>query len=118
MKIFIIVAIFLFPAQMLADDVVAPKDSIIAPNVFSPNGDGINDIFEVRSENGNKVLLEIRTRTGVLVFRIEAVRCRWDGFSLSGQEMPEGVYFYTAITTEIYDSSPVVKRSGFVHLYR
>ena len=95
-----------------------PTDSIIAPNIFTPNGDGRNDVFEVRSRNGNKVALKIYTRTGVLIFSIEAERCRWDGYSLSGQEMANGVYFFTAETVVIYDSSPKVSKSGFVHLFR
>jgi len=92
-----------------------PTDSIIAPNVFTPNGDGINDVFEVTSRNGNVVSLRVYTRAGVLVFSIQAVRCRWDGYSLSGQQMATGVYYYTA---EIVGSSPRISTSGFVHLYR
>ena len=93
----------------------APNDSIIAPNVFTPNGDGQNDVFEVKTKNGNKLALKVFTRTGVLVFNIEAKRCRWDGCSLSGQPMANGVYFWTAETTDI---SPKVSRCGYVHLYR
>ena len=98
-------------AQQTPDD-----DTIIAPNVFTPNGDGINDVFEVRSKEGNKVALKIFTRAGVLLFEIEAERCRWDGYSLSGQKMPTGVYFYTAQI--IGSSSKSSRKNGFVHLYR
>ena len=95
-----------------------PKDSIIAPNVFTPNGDGRNDIFEVRSMNGNVVLLKIYTRAGALVFSIEAERCRWDGCTLSGRPLASGIYYWTAETTEIYDSSPKTSRADFVYLFR
>ncbi len=91
------------------------NDSIVAPNVFTPNGDGVNDVFEVTSKEGNTVSLKVFTRAGVLVFSIEAKRCRWDGYSLGGQEMANGVYYYTA---EVPGSSPKVKKAGFVHLYR
>ena len=90
-------------------------DSIIAPNIFTPNGDGQNDVFEVKSKNGNKVALKVFTRAGVLVFSIEAKLCCWDGCSLSGQPMANGVYYWTAETTDV---SPKISRSGFVHLYR
>ena len=90
-------------------------DSIIAPNVFTPNNDGENDVFEVKSRDGNAVLLKIYTRAGVLVYSIEAKFCRWDGYSLNGQEMASGIYYYTA---EIRDLSPKVSKCGFVHLYR
>lgn len=91
------------------------NDSIIAPNVFTPNGDETNDVFEVTSKNGNIVSLKIFTRAGVLIFSIQAKQCRWDGNSQSGQEMAGGVYYYTA---EVSGSSPKVRKAGFVHLYR
>ena len=90
-------------------------DSIIAPNVFTPNNDGKNDVFEVKSKDGNVVSLKVYTRAGVLIFSIEAKICRWDGYSLSGQKMASGVYYYTA---EVRGSSPKVSKCGFVHLYR
>ena len=93
----------------------APSDTIVAPNVFTPNGDGKNDVFEVVSKGNNVVTLKIFTRAGVLVFSSEAKRCRWDGFSLNGQEMANGVYYYTA---EVPGSSPKVSKCGFLHLYR
>jgi len=98
------------------------NDSIIAPNVFTPNGDGENDVFEVTTKavvdgvgTPKDVSLKIYTRAGVLVFSISAKRCIWDGRSLSGEKMAEGIYFYTA---EVRDTSPKISKSGFVHLYR
>ena len=96
--------------------VQADNDSIIAPNVFTPNGDGHNDFFIVRSSNEQDVVvLNIYTRAGVLVFSIEAKLCVWDGSSLSGEPMANGVYFYTA---EVRGSSSTIPKCGFVHLFR
>lgn len=93
----------------------APNDSIVASNVFTPNGDGKNDFFEVRSSDKQPVMLKVFTRAGVLVFSIEAVKCVWDGSSQSGRPMANGVYYYTA---EVRDSEPKISKSGFVHLFR
>ena len=94
----------------------AANDSIIAPNVFTPNGDGINDFFIVKSSNDqHKVSLKVYTRAGVLIFSIEAKLCVWDGRSLDGKDMADGVYYYTA---EVRGSSPKVSKSGSVYLYR
>ena len=90
-------------------------DSIIAPNVFSPLSTKIPNYFEVRSSDNQPVSLKIYTRAGVLVFSIEAKLCIWDGCSLSGQPMSTGVYFYTA---EVRGSSPIIAKSGFLHLFR
>ena len=94
---------------------VEDNDSIIVvSNVFSPDGDNI--FFEVTTVDEDKdVSLKIYTRASVLVFSIEAKRCMWDGYSLSGQPMAAGVYHYTA---EIRNSSPKISKCGFVHLYR
>ncbi|MDR1866167.1 MAG: gliding motility-associated C-terminal domain-containing protein [Bacteroidales bacterium] len=93
----------------------APADSIMAPNVFTPNGDQKNDLFVVYSVKDQPVTLRVYTRAGVTVFSITAKRCLWDGCSLSGEKMASGVYFYTA---EISGSSPKITKSGFVHLFR
>ena len=88
-----------------------PGDDIITSNVFTPNGNGDNNVFVVMSKSGEEVELNIYTRAGVLVFSIKAEQCRWDGYSLSGQPLAEGIYFYTAKTSK-------VSKDGFVYLYR
>ena len=98
-----------------ASAVRVATDSIIASNVFTPNGDGENEFFEVTSSDGNVVVLKVFTRAGLLVFSITAKTCKWDGCSQNSDEMAQGVYFYTA---EVPGSSPKVSKSGFVHLFR
>ena len=93
----------------------AQTDSIVAPNVFTPNHDGKNDFFEVTSSDESPVSLKIFTRAGTLIFSMEAKICQWDGYSQSGQKMANGVYYYTA---EVAGSSPKIAKKGFVHLYR
>ena len=125
MQFIIFVAItgwYLSPVYAAGNDtgafaaVQTPSDSIIAPNVFSPNSI-IEDLrfFKVESSNKQPVSLKIYTRAGVLVFNIEARLCVWDGCSLSGQQMAAGVYYYTA---EVRGSSPKISKCGFVHLFR
>ena len=117
-----IAILFLLPVFVSENNVGAcaiyqtPTDSIIAPNVFTPNGDGKNDFFEVRSTNKNhEVLLKIYTRTGVLVYQFVKKHHAWDGYSLNGRPMANGVYFYEA---EVRGVSPKISKSGCVHLYR
>jgi len=100
-------------AGCVAENDADDDDYIIVLNVFTPDGD--NEAFEVKSKDNKEVSLKIYTRAGVLVFSIEAQRCRWDGYSLSGEPLAIGVYYYTA---EVNGSSPKVSKSGFVHLYR
>ena len=90
---------------------------IVVSNVFTPDGDGENDFFEVKTkdDDNRELSLKIYTRAGVLVFSHEARHCVWDGCSLTGQPMAAGLYQYTA---EIRDSSPKISKCGFVQLYR
>lgn len=66
-------------------------------NVFTPNGDGINDVFGPKNPSDFLCAeLRIYNRWGWLVFQSKVGSPPvWDGRSPSALEMPEGVYFYT-----------------------
>jgi gliding motility-associated-like protein len=60
------------------------------PNVFTPNGDGINDYFELSFlEKYLSLELSVFNRWGEMVFHDKKYSNNWDGGSLS-----DGVYFY------------------------
>ncbi|MCS7085779.1 MAG: gliding motility-associated C-terminal domain-containing protein [Bacteroidia bacterium] len=64
------------------------------PNVFSPNGDGLNDCFEIKGARPDCYeYVEIYDRWGIRTFRsTEYDRC-WDG-TYEGKPVPEGAYVY------------------------
>lgn len=68
--------------------------SLFVPNAFSPNGDGLNDVFttQVACSPGN-FILSIYNRFGQRVFVSALVGKGWDG-SYNGQPAEAGVYFY------------------------
>ena len=66
---------------------------IIMPNVFSPNGDGINDLFDVQGVNVLEYDMSIYDRWGKLLFTTTALTNMWDG-KFNGKDMPEGVYYF------------------------
>lgn len=69
--------------------VVKPRDLKI-PNVFTPNGDGKNDNFEIIGvENYDRVDLVIVNRWGNEVYRMNNYNNKWNG-----QGLNEGTYFY------------------------
>ena len=93
-----------------------PCDEIIeVPNVFSPNGDGVNDYFKIRTNGLNLFALTVYTRSGVLVYKLESPDLIWDGRTLSGHEMRPGIYYYVIEQT---DGGGGIKKTGFVHLIR
>lgn len=62
---------------------------IIIPNVFSPNGDGINDRFEVAGIEYTNNSVKIFNRWGTIVFEANNYRNNWDG-----DRVADGTYFY------------------------
>jgi gliding motility-associated-like protein len=72
------------------------KDFFYIPNVFSPNGDGINDVFQVVPKPDHSVLdyvVRIFDRWGNLMFATTTTDEGWDG-AFRGEEMQPGVYVW------------------------
>lgn len=63
------------------------------PNVFTPNSDGINDVFMVRGENIISYEIKIYNRWGNLVYSSNNIKLSWDGRN-GGDSCSEGNYFY------------------------
>ncbi|MCF8298389.1 MAG: gliding motility-associated C-terminal domain-containing protein [Saprospiraceae bacterium] len=66
---------------------------ITVPNVFTPNGDGYNDVFTIDGDNITKIEMQIFNRWGQIVFTSNDVELGWDG-KTGGVECPEGVYYW------------------------
>ena len=77
-----------------------PSDLII-PNIFSPNGDGVNDFFYLRSSNIKTLSIRIYDRWGILVYQaLDSTKSVfWDGNDRNGKPHAEGVYYYTLEAT-------------------
>jgi gliding motility-associated-like protein len=86
---------------------------IFIPNVFSPNQDGINDIFYLQA---NPEITDINTfrvfdRWGNMVFQSGTIPSQWDG-KFDGTPMNPGVYIYR-IEVSYFDQA--VERKGILH---
>ena len=66
---------------------------IYVPNVFSPNADGINDVFKIYSRNIELQQFVIFDRWGNNVFETKNINQAWDGFR-NGKKCDVGTYFY------------------------
>jgi gliding motility-associated-like protein len=67
---------------------------LIIPNIFSPNGDGINDQFFITSAGLSTLNCDIYNRWGQLIFSIKSINQTWDGVMNNGNHASEGTYFY------------------------
>jgi gliding motility-associated-like protein len=66
----------------------------VVPNTFTPNGDGINDRWEIEyldSYQGS--VLEVYNTVGQLVYRSFGYNTPWDG-TTNGRKLPAGTYYY------------------------
>lgn len=90
------------------------KDFYI-PNAFSPNNDGVNDLFRVRSRCIRNLEVKIFDRWGQLVFYSTDVNWSWDG-TFHGQALDAGVFVYY-IDIETRDDEKILKK-GNVSLVR
>jgi gliding motility-associated-like protein len=88
------------------------ESAVLIPNVFTPNGDGSNDIFTVEGVNLESVEGEIFNRWGQKMFSWSNVKGHWDGRTLSGSEAPDGTYYYI-INAKGLDGEEYYKKGGF-----
>lgn len=65
------------------------------PNAFSPNGDGVNDVWQIAGlESYPMSRISIFSRNGVVVYESFGYKRSWDGRSKNGTELPIGTYYY------------------------
>jgi|GEM_PF-1348068 len=88
------------------------------PSVFSPNNDGINDVFELYFDGDNILVYELTVfnRWGGEVFRNAGTNVGWDGTS-SGKLSPNGSYVYS-LTYESESCEIAESYSGSLLLIR
>jgi gliding motility-associated-like protein len=70
------------------------EPSLYIPTVFTPNGDGSNDMFEVSYDGTKNYSLVVMDRWGRKVFESQNVNSMWDGKGPGGSALPEGTYYY------------------------
>ncbi len=84
--------------KYLAGDIIVKaalsRDQIIIPNTFTPNGDGINDTWEVKYLlNYPNCMVMIYDRSGKEIFRSSGYSAAWNG-TIAGKPLPFGTYYY------------------------
>ena len=64
------------------------------PNTFTPNGDGINDSWDIAGlENDPTAMISVYNRYGSLVYQSRGYNTPWNG-SYQGKKLPAAVYYY------------------------
>ncbi|MDX1905000.1 MAG: T9SS type B sorting domain-containing protein [Thermonemataceae bacterium] len=103
--------------KIIVDD--EAKDFFL-PTVFSPNNDGVHDVFRIMGKNISEVDWTIYDQYGKELYRsksvLQATTEGWDG-SYKGQILPNDLYIWT-LRGQYADGSPILQKSGSVLLVR
>ena len=91
-----------------------------APSAFTPNGDGINDVFRLVGLNPDiKLNLEIYNRGGNLVFTSDNLDQGWDG-TFNGYPLPLGTYVWIAkikfLSQDVITNGDIVLKGSVILL--
>lgn len=96
--------------SVLGNDV----NSILPINVFSPNGDGVNDEFTLGEFSEEEFSLQIFNRWGTRVFESTNPTVKWDG-RVNQSNAQDGIYFWVISFKDC--SGKLTSKKGFVHLF-
>jgi gliding motility-associated-like protein len=94
------------------DTSIQTTKEIEIPNIFTPNGDGYNDVFEYKNQEDWDIETQIFNRWGELLF--SESNENWDG-KYKGKKVSEGVYFYK-INAKAVRSGEIKVYNGVVHV--
>jgi len=92
---------------------VTVLEGISIPNTFTPNGDGVNDKWDIQDlKDYQNCVVRIFDRYGAEVYNSKGYYNAWDG-TIKGQRLPVGTYYYLINLND--GTRPI---SGFVALIR
>jgi gliding motility-associated-like protein len=78
---------------------LADSSGITLPNIFTPNGDDVNDVFKPIARGISAIKVSVYTRFGNFVYGWETINGFWDGHTTSGMPCEPGTYFYVLEAT-------------------
>ncbi|HEU4718628.1 MAG TPA: PKD domain-containing protein [Bacteroidia bacterium] len=98
--------------------IIDPEFTFYIPNAFTPNGDGINDVFYGTGIGITSYTMYVFDRWGNLIFTANDINQSWDGTvqGKSGQLCQEDVYVWKVVLTDVFDKKH--KYIGHVSLIR
>jgi gliding motility-associated-like protein len=93
-----------------------PYIKLPLPNVFTPNGDGVNDGFAPVMRYVKDMNILIMDRWGKRVFEVKGPNEKWYGQNENGKDCPAGTYYYFFKATDILGKE--YESNGWVQLQR
>ena len=95
---------------------INPKpNELIIINAFTPNNDGVNDVFHINGYNIAQIQAKVFNRWGQELYNWNELSGGWNG-KYKGKEVSAGTYFY--VITVIYNDGSAEEKKGAVTLIR
>lgn len=91
----------------------AQKLLMFMPDAFTPNSDGINDIFEIKALFVKSFKMRVYNRAGNVMFETEDYKTGWDG-TYEGSTVPIGQYFYEIVASD--HKGETIRKAGRIEV--
>ena len=85
------------------------------PNIFTPNGDEINDVFFVKTDGKATFSFTVYNRWGTLIYTSCSNKIIWDGRTSAGVFVNTGTYYYIITSDE---EGKIYKKTSAIQLVR
>ena len=95
---------------------IHPEHTFFIPDAFSPNGDGLNDVFLARGTRVFSFEMQVFDRWGGIIFETSDIDLGWDGTNSFGEVLNEGIYLYHIVLYDVNERLWVY--SGELNLMR
>ena len=89
-------------AEMVKAIEIYPEHTLFIANAFTPDGDGLNDVFMPSGNSISFYEMKIFDRWGGVLFQSESIDLGWDGINHSGEYFDNGIYLYSI---NLYDNN-------------
>lgn len=97
--------------------IIHSPDLLYIPNTFTPNDDGLNDVWYPINNGFNEYSLKIYTRWGGVVFETNDGSQGWDGFDNKGNKAEMAIYIYLIEGKGLFENTQV-RKQGHLMLLR
>ncbi|NVO03107.1 MAG: gliding motility-associated C-terminal domain-containing protein, partial [Bacteroidetes bacterium] len=92
-----------------------PANELIIINAFTPNNDGVNDVFNIKGSHIKEINATIFNRWGQELYTWDEITGGWNG-KYKGKEVSAGTYFY--VITVVYNNGSIKEKKGALELIR
>jgi gliding motility-associated-like protein len=94
---------------------IVPDGELFVPNAFSPNGDNLNETFDIGGVSVTDFNIDLFDRWGKVIFSTKDMQSGWDGY-INDYPAPEGVYAFKIKAT--FQDGHTYTKGGTVLLVR